>query len=201
MFNSKEFANNANHAASSILHKYFSTQKLESVRWDSDFDHASNWEVVPIYLNYLWAIQEMHTFEHPLASLGKGIFVESLNSTAIDRFGDAISHLKNYIETGLINYIGVSRLPARTILKPHAHQNVGNLKLHCSVFCPPACGLMYTDKSGLTKIHQWPQTTSSIYFNDNNMHSAWNNSEIDRYVLILDFNAQLLSDHRSIKDV
>lgn len=133
----------------------------------------------------------MHTFSHPLASLGKGLFVDNLNHTAVERFPYAISILQEFINTQLVNYIGVSLLPPNTVLSPHKHNNPGNLKLHSCVLSPSSCGLSYSDDSQVYQ-HEWTSLVSSVYFDDNYLHSAWNNSSSNRYILILDFNKRLL---------
>ena len=109
---------------------------------------------VPLYMNYQWCSQEMHTFTHPLSPLGKGLFVENLNTTALDRFPNVLSILNEFIDTKLVNYIGVSLLPPNTILHPHKHSNPGNLKLHSCVLSPSCCGLSYSDDSQ-TYQHDW----------------------------------------------
>ena len=195
MFSPSYFALQAEYAADALRYNLFLNPYIfRSYQWDSDFAHDPSWSVVPLYLNYRWCHDEMHTFNHPLVSLGKGLFVENLNCTALDNFPFALSFLSEFISTSLINYIGVSILPANTILAPHAHQNVGNLKLHASVYSPPSCGLAFSNSSGSSS-HQWSAKQTSVYFNDNYLHSAWNYSNKNRFVLIVDFHQSLLSSH------
>ena len=192
MFHSRYFSDNAELAADSLLRYLHSSPSLFiSSRWVSDFAHDPNWSVVPLYLNPKWAITQLQTFQHPLASLGKGLFADALNSAARSKFPDAFAFLSEFINTGLVNYLGVSVLPSHTCLNPHRHFNVGNLKLHASILCPPGCGLSFSDSTKCYQ-HNWLTTSSSIFFDDNFIHSAWNNSEATRYVLISDFQSKLL---------
>ena len=193
MFSPSYLATCAEHAAQLLRQELLAdSSSFKSYRWDSDFAHDPNWSVVPLYMNYQWCSQEMHTFTHPLSPLGKGLFVENLNTTALDRFPNVLSILNEFIDTKLVNYIGVSLLPPNTILHPHKHSNPGNLKLHSFVLSPSCCGLSYSDDSQ-TYQHDWSSPVSSVYFDDNFLHSAWNNSSSNRYILILDFNKALLS--------
>ena len=193
MFSPSYLATCAEHAAQLLRQELLAdASSFKAYRWDSDFAHDPNWAVVPLYMNYQWCSQEMHTFTHPLSPLGKGLFVENLNTTAFDRFPNVMSILDEFIDTKLVNYIGVSLLPPNTVLHPHKHSNPGNLKLHSCVLSPSSCGLSYSDDSQ-TYQHEWSSPVSSVYFDDNFLHSAWNNSSSNRYILIMDFNKTLLS--------
>lgn len=193
MYSSEYLAQCSEHAAQLLSQKLKNDpSSFKAYHWDSDFSHDPNWSVVPLYLNYEWCNREMHTFRHPLASLGKGLFVEALNNSAKDKFPLALACLNEFISSNDINYIGVSLLPPHTVLHPHKHVNPGNLKLHASVQVSHSCGLTYSD--GLnTYQHYWSSSPSSVYFDDNFTHSAWNNSSENRYVLILDFRKNLLT--------
>lgn len=194
MFSPAHFALQSEYAADVLRYNLFLNSDLfESYQWKSDFAHA-NWPVVPLYMNYFWCRDEMHTFNHPLASIGKGLFVESLNRTALDNFPFALSLMSEFIVTNLINYIGVSILPPKTSLAPHFHQNDGNLKLHACVYSPPSCGLAFSNSS-VSSCHLWAAKQASVYFNDSYMHSAWNHSNENRYILIVDFQQSLLSSY------
>ena len=193
MFQPRHFALSAELAADSLLRRLHSSPSFfTSFRWDSDFAHDPNWSVVPLYLNPQWAVDHMHTFEHPLAFLGKGLFADALNSNAASKFKDAYAFLRDFIDTGLINYIGVSVLPSNTSLNPHLHPNPGNLKLHSAIHCPPGCGLLHSDGDHCYQ-HTWLTTNCSVFFDDNFIHSAWNHSDSTRYVLIFDFKSSLIT--------
>ena len=197
MFSPDYFSLQTEYAADVLRYNFFSNPLVfKSFQWDSDFAHDPSWSVVPLYLNYRWCRDEMHTFNHPLASIGKGLFVENLNRTALDNFPYALSFMSEFTATNLINYIGVSILPANTVLASHTHNNRGNLKLHASVFSPFSCGLSFSNKNK-SFLHQWSSKQTSVYFNDNYLHSAWNYSNIDRYILIVDFHQSLLSSFPS----
>ena len=137
MFSSTYLVSCAEYAAQLLRQELLADpSSFKSYRWDSDFAHDPNWSVVPLYMNYQWCSQEMHTFNHPLSPFGKGLFVENLNATALDRFPNVLSCLNEFINTNLVNYIGVSLLPPNTMLHPHKHSNPGNLKLHSCVLSP-----------------------------------------------------------------
>lgn len=197
MFSSGYLSSQSELAAECLRGQFFLNPLLfKAYQWNSDFNHDPNWTVVPIYLNYSWCRDEMHTFEHPLAGMGKGLFVEHLNSSALETFPVAISYLQEFIESDCVNYVGVSVLPPRTTLSPHVHNNPGNLKLHACVFSPSSCGLTFSniDRSFT---HQWGSQRSSVFFDDNFLHSAWNYSSVNRYVLIIDFKRDMLFSYPS----
>lgn len=81
-----------------------------------------------------------------------------------------------------INYAAFSRLSPRASLASHAHMNPDSLIMHMGLQVPPGCGLMVDGK-----VETWKRPGQQIIFDDNLMHSAWNNSEQDRIVLYVDF--------------
>lgn len=198
MFYSQEMISAANQASNYLRGKLFeSTIKHRAVKWNSDFMHNENWKVIPIYLNYEWAKNEMRTFEHPLAIMGKGIFVELLNKKCQIMYPEALAFLSKFISTNKINYIGISILPANTALERHAHINPGNIKLHTAIYIPSSCGISCETLKNYTRVHTWVNRDDHYFFDDNQMHYAWNHSASDRYVLVLDFESDLLYESHS----
>lgn len=78
---------------------------------------------------------------------------------------------------------GLSILNANTNIKPHIGDTDAVIRVHLALKIPeglPACGL----KVG-TKEQAW-QEGKTLAFCDAHYHSAWNNTNENRYVLILD---------------
>tara|TARA_B100001964_G_scaffold153892_1_gene169235 strand:+ start:569 stop:1168 length:600 start_codon:yes stop_codon:yes gene_type:complete len=195
MYYSQELVSATNHASTFLRSQLFkSSIKMRPIRWNSDFVHSENWKVIPIYLNYEWAKNEMRTFDHPLASMGIGIFTEWLNHNCKELYPNALPFLDKFIATNLVNYIGISILPANTTLNEHVHYNIGNVKLHTAIYIPPACGISCDSMIGRTRVHYWKNENDHFFFDDNYSHYAWNHSSFDRYVLIVDFNSEMIID-------
>ena len=77
----------------------------------------------------------------------------------------------------------ISRMGPSMYLKPHqgwaSHSNFV-LRCHYSLIVPEGCGLIVNDEVRVHEEGKW------IIFDDSKMHSAFNNSTQDRYVLIID---------------
>ena len=73
-----------------------------------------------------------------------------------------------------------SYLPARTKIKPHVGFTKMVLRVHLGLIIPEQCGIRVG-----TETKSW-QEGELIIFDDSFEHEAWNNSNQDRFVLMLD---------------
>jgi hypothetical protein len=103
------------------------------------------------------------------------------------------------------NYAAFTRLAPRSRLAPHRHDNPNSRILHMGVNVPPGqtCGLRveglgsyvpaYTEhvfveyRPGCERDHIWDQQGDIIVFDDNKLHSAWNDSDHERILFYVDF--------------
>ena len=73
-----------------------------------------------------------------------------------------------------------SYLPAKTKLKPHKGFTKMVLRVHLGLIIPKDCGIRVG-----TETRTWEEG-KLLVFDDSFEHEAWNNSEEDRFVLMLD---------------
>lgn len=78
---------------------------------------------------------------------------------------------------------GFSRLAAHTHITPHTGYPDGVLRCHLGLLVPEDCALRVGDE-----VRAWQPGKCSI-FDDTSEHEAWNRSDRDRVVLLLDFKA------------
>jgi beta-hydroxylase len=77
---------------------------------------------------------------------------------------------------------GFSRLAADTIITPHTGYQGNCLRMHLGLEIPIGdCGLRVNDD-----IYHWYPGRAFI-FDDHQQHDAWNSTESDRVILIVDF--------------
>jgi beta-hydroxylase len=77
---------------------------------------------------------------------------------------------------------GFSKLSAGTVLKPHCGYRGDFLRMHLGLEIPVGdCGLRSEDQ-----IYRWSQGKTFV-FDDRLMHDAWNKTNYDRVILIVDF--------------
>jgi len=83
-----------------------------------------------------------------------------------------------------VNYAAFTRLAPRSRLAPHRHDNPNSRILHMGVNVPPGrtCGLRVGDRD-----HIWDQQGDILVFDDNQIHSAWNDSDQERILFYVDF--------------
>lgn len=77
----------------------------------------------------------------------------------------------------------ISRMGGNMCLKPHqGWSSLSNhvLRCHYSLIVPSGCGLVVNEEVRYHEDGKW------IIFDDSKLHSAFNNSDQDRYVLIVD---------------
>jgi beta-hydroxylase len=152
------------------------------IKWGSDSADPSGhcrflsgtWTVFPVYLR-----AGLHWSEFFNAG--------DLSGTAGERVGDLFTQLPRLFPrtTELlgrierINWSGLSRLRPGSRLAPHRHSNPTSLVYHLGVVIPSggACGLIVGDQ-----VHIWREG-DAVLFDDNFLHSAWNDSGEDRIVL------------------
>lgn len=122
-----------------------------------------------------WVQRQMHGggwSVFGLVALGKPI------PGACERCPQTAAALK---EVPGLSMAGFSRLAPRTHVKPHIGWAASVYRLHLALVVPDGCALRV---GGETR--QW-QEGRCLIFEDTVQHEAWNNSELPRGVLLLDF--------------
>ena len=76
---------------------------------------------------------------------------------------------------------GFSRLASGTRIRPHVGFTDKVLRCHLALIVPAGCGLRVGDET-----RKWKENRCLV-FDDTLEHEAWNESENDRVVLLLDF--------------
>jgi aspartyl/asparaginyl beta-hydroxylase (cupin superfamily) len=88
------------------------------------------------------------------------------------------------IKDNIVNHgsVAFSKLTANTIIKPHKGYQGDYLRLQLGLEIPVGdCGL-----KTYSTVHRWEQGKTFI-FDDRQLHEAWNKTDNDRVILIIDF--------------
>lgn len=154
-------------------------------RWDSDQIDPSghcaflsgDWTVHPVYLGRYDAqslAQGRPNFEGRAEALAAMLPVMFPKTTALLR---PLAH---------VNFAAFTRLHAKSRLAPHRHFNPESLIFHLGLVIPggDTCGLRVEDRT-----HIWRKAGDAVVFNDTLEHSAWNDSDSDRILFYVDFQA------------
>lgn len=159
------------------------------VKWGSDEADATGharfqsgeWTVFPAYLA---SGTRWDSFIDP-ASVNRSL-ADSVMSRLPETFPQITLMLRRIPR---IRWAGFSRLGARSGLKPHRHINPTSLIYHLGLIIPPdrSAGLMVADQ-----VHIWEKEGDAVIFDDNDMHSAWNDSDSERIVLYVNFARELV---------
>jgi beta-hydroxylase len=80
-----------------------------------------------------------------------------------------------------LSMAGFSRLAPRTHVKPHVGWAASVYRLHLALVVPPGCRLRVASET-----RSW-QEGRCLVFDDTVEHEAWNDSDLPRGVLLLDF--------------
>jgi beta-hydroxylase len=80
-----------------------------------------------------------------------------------------------------LSMAGFSRLAPRTHVRPHVGWAASVFRLHLALVVPPDCRLRVASET-----RSW-QEGRCLIFDDTAEHEAWNDSELPRGVLLLDF--------------
>jgi beta-hydroxylase len=80
-----------------------------------------------------------------------------------------------------LSMAGFSRLAPRTHVRPHVGWAASVYRLHLALVVPPGCSLRVAAET-----RSW-QEGRCLIFDDTAEHEAWNDSELPRGVLLLDF--------------
>lgn len=75
-----------------------------------------------------------------------------------------------------------SRLAPRTHIQPHAGNEPGLLRMHLGLVIPQGNCSIQVDGH----VQSW-QAGQALVFDDSFMHEAWNNTDQERVILIMDF--------------
>jgi beta-hydroxylase len=78
---------------------------------------------------------------------------------------------------------GFSLLKPKTHIRPHKGKPDGLLRCHLGLLVPDRCGIRVGEE------HRTWEEGHVLIFDDSMKHEAWNQSESDRVVLLLDFSA------------
>jgi aspartyl/asparaginyl beta-hydroxylase (cupin superfamily) len=81
-----------------------------------------------------------------------------------------------------VNYAAFSKLAPHSRLASHRHSSPTSLIMHMGLQVPDGCGISVDVDE-----HDWQQPGDMIIFDDNQEHSAWNDSDEDRILLYVDF--------------
>ncbi|WP_068469260.1 aspartyl/asparaginyl beta-hydroxylase domain-containing protein [Candidatus Protochlamydia phocaeensis] len=165
-----------------IIQKELSQNKIW-LHWGSDdYDQSGHckfldgdWTVCPLYFgNYPSEGMEVKA---QLTNEQRKELMASLP----ERFPASTELLKHFPR---INFAGFSRLHPKSTLAPHRHYNPTSLIFHLGLIIPPGetCGIKVGEQT-----HIWREAGEAIIFNDNLIHSAWNNSDQERIILYIDF--------------
>jgi beta-hydroxylase len=76
---------------------------------------------------------------------------------------------------------GFSILKPKTKIKPHTGRPIDVLRCHLGLIIPKDCGLQVNGET-----QKW-ENGKVFVFDDTYLHSAWNDSEEERVILLLDF--------------
>lgn len=80
-----------------------------------------------------------------------------------------------------LSMAGFSRLAPHTHIKPHVGWAKSVYRLHLALDVPPGCRIRVADET-----RYW-QEGRCLVFDDTVMHEAWNDSDLPRGILLLDF--------------
>ncbi len=80
-----------------------------------------------------------------------------------------------------IQTAGFSRLRAGAHIQPHSGWVTNVYRLHLGLVIPPNCGMTVAGET-----RAWIEG-KCLVFDDTSMHEAWNKSDSDRLILLLDF--------------
>jgi beta-hydroxylase len=131
-------------------------------------EHMFDWPEYHLY-NKGWEVFGL--FEYPYGE-------EILSATA--RCPKTAQLIKDHVPSH--GTAGFSRLAAKTVISPHTGYEGNYLRLHLGLEIPTGdCKLKVKNQ-----LYEW-QPGRAFIFDDKNMHEAWNNTEKDRVVLIVDF--------------
>lgn len=117
--------------------------------------------------------------------------IDRLSSVLADVYPRTHQALAPWIASDRIVYVAFSRLKPGAILRAHSHRNPESAMLHVLVEPARRCGLMHHRRAEhgrlIKAINHWQYPGQSCFFDDNQMHSAWNLSEVDRVVMIVNY--------------
>lgn len=112
-----------------------------------------------------WDVYGLHLFSRPIPE----------GCAACPRTAAALAHVPGLATAGF------SRLGPGAVIRPHVGLNPAVLRCHLGLVAPPGCGLRV---GGETR--GW-EAGRCLVFDDTLEHEAWNRSDRDRVVLLVDF--------------
>lgn len=157
-----------------IKSEYLKVEK-ELVEWPQTDLHGGGWKVFPIFS--LGGVLRWETNRSPICR-------DSNIAKRVEGFSEKTPKTADLIEKNVRNLgsVGFSRLPAGEKIKPHLGYQGDFLRYHMGIDVPDGdCGLECNGKT-----YRW-ENGKSFIFDDRLEHRAWNNTEKDRIILIIDF--------------
>ena len=136
----------------------FLSIESEMVDWMQSYLHRGGWQTYGIY-----------DFPH---------------GNIISNLANKVPFTRDLIKEAVPNHgtVGFSRLQAREIILPHKGYQANFLRCHLGVIVPEGdCGLAVENE-----ILRWKEGVC-VAFDDRKEHHAWNNTDQDRIVLLVDF--------------
>tara|TARA_R100000008_G_C3521051_1_gene134002 strand:+ start:223 stop:711 length:489 start_codon:yes stop_codon:yes gene_type:complete len=117
-----------------------------------------------------------------------GLFMSKDVSTLINRdltFSTECAFTKNLISQNVPNHgtAGFSLLKANSVIKPHEGLKSNYFRMHLGLEVPEGDLGILTASHGLLR---WEEG-KAFYFDDTLLHEAWNKTNQDRVVLLMDF--------------
>ena len=120
-------------------------------------------------------------------------------------FSNKFPYLSNLIKKNKdIIAVVFMKLSGKTRITPHYGYNPSSnylLRSHLGIIVPSNCGISVNNEIKIHKEKEW------ITFDDSKLHFTWNNSNIDRYILVLDLtrpnyiitgNSQRIPDEKNL---
>ena len=156
---------------------FYSTAKFQFVQ-----NLESNWHLVKEELRQLQKANFMPWPEKSLYKKGWEVFGLYAFGKKQDKNCDLCPETTKLVESipGLTT-AGFSSLEAGTHIVPHVGYSKEVLRCHLGLFIPDNCGIRVGSET-----KQW-QEGKCFIFDDTFEHEAWNNSNLTRIVLLLDF--------------
>jgi len=154
-----------------IIKSEYEQIKDDLIDWHQNhlYSEKDGWKVYPI-------------FSYPKGEDCKG-FTEKVPQTA------------NLIRNNIKHYstAGFSRLKAGEVIQPHVGRQGIFLRYHLGIDVPNGdCGLKCDNK-----IHRW-ENGKSFVFDDRLEHSAWNKTNQDRIILLIDYVPNSISESERV---
>jgi hypothetical protein len=142
--------------------------------WPEYHLYDRGWDVFGLFINAYW--MKSAGIPNPVSSKAEG---------GVQVLTQECSFTRNLITEHVSGYgtCGFSILRAGAVIKPHEGVKSNYLRMHLGLEIPEGDMGLNSDTHGSLK---W-EKGKAIYFDDRRMHEAWNKTDKDRVILIVDF--------------